>query len=82
MSAFGHAGARAPEVCRAHREGVSGQQTLHDCVARIGATFHELVAYQPASRYWTLHWLELAIYLAAAIILGSACFLLVRRRAV
>jgi hypothetical protein len=59
----------------------SGQQTLHNCVARISTSFHELVSYQPASRYWTFQWLELAIYLATAISLAAVCFWLIRRQA-
>ena len=52
---------------------------LHDCVARVGTRFHELVSYQPASRYWPLQWYELAIFLAAAVVLAAACIWRVRR---
>src|SRR5262249_45457430 len=48
------------------------QQASRACVSRIGATYHELVTYQPASRYWTFQWAELAIYVGAAIVLGAA----------
>jgi hypothetical protein len=44
---------------------------LQDCVARVGATFHEVVSYQPSSRYWPLQWYELAIFLAAAAALAA-----------
>jgi hypothetical protein len=47
--------------------------TMHDCVARIAATYHELVTYQPASRYWPLQWYELGAFLAAASLLAAAC---------
>jgi hypothetical protein len=52
---------------------------LQDCVARVGTRFHELVSYQPASRYWPLQWYELAIFLAAAVVLAAACIWRVRR---
>jgi hypothetical protein len=52
---------------------------LRDCVARVGTRFHELVSYQPASRYWLLQWYELAIFLAAAVALAAACIWRVRR---
>jgi hypothetical protein len=52
---------------------------MHDCVARVGATFHEVVSYQPGSRYWPLQWLELAVFLAAAAVLAGACLWRVRR---
>ena len=45
----------------------------HDCVARIAATYHEVVTYQPADRYWPLQWCELGISLAAALLLAAAC---------
>ena len=57
----------------------AAQQALHHCVTRIGGTFHEIVTYQPANRYWTYQWYELAIFLAAAVILTGACFWWTRR---
>ncbi len=53
--------------------------TTHDCVARIAATYHEVVTYQPASRYWPLQWEELGVFLAAALLLAAACAWRVRR---
>jgi hypothetical protein len=58
----------------------AAQQTLRDCVEKVGATYHELVAYQPPSRYWTFQWYELAVFLGAALILGGFCLWWVRRR--
>ena len=52
---------------------------MHDCVARIAATYHEVVTYQPASRYWPLQWGELALFVAAALLLAVACAWRVRR---
>jgi hypothetical protein len=56
------------------------QEQAHACVSKIGATYHELVTYQPASRYWTFQWAELALYGAAALLLGAFCVWWVRRR--
>jgi hypothetical protein len=52
---------------------------LQDCVAKIGTTYHEAVAYQPASRYWPLQWYELASFLGATLILAGACLWRIRR---
>ena len=52
---------------------------LQDCVAKIGTTYHEAVAYQPASHYWPLQWYELAIFLSAALILVNVCLWRIRR---
>jgi ABC-2 family transporter protein len=52
---------------------------VHDCVARVAATYHEVVTYQPASRYWPLQWYELSVFLTAALLLAAACAWRVRR---
>jgi hypothetical protein len=52
---------------------------LQDCVAKIGTTYHEAVAYQPARHYWPLQWYELAIFLGAALVLAGACLWRIRR---
>ena len=58
----------------------SARQAAHECVSRVGATYHELVTYQPADRYWAFQWTEFAIYGAAALLLGAFCVWWVRRR--
>jgi hypothetical protein len=55
---------------RAPQSVVSG---MRDCVARIAATYHEVVTYQPADRNWPLQWYELGLFLAAALLLAAAC---------
>ena len=54
------------------------QAALQRCVD----SFHlrEVVAYQPASRYWPLQWSEAAIFVALAVALGVGCVWWVRRR--
>ena len=52
---------------------------MHDCVARVAITYHEVVTYQPASRYWPLQWYELGIFLAAALLLAAASAWRVRK---
>ena len=58
------------------------QRSMQACVSKIGATYHQLVTYQPADRYWTFQWLELAIYGVAALLLGLFCVWWLRRRRV
>jgi hypothetical protein len=60
--------------------GGTAPTTFQDCIAHLSAKFHLVVTYQPASRYWTFQWLELAIFLAIALILTGICFWSVRRR--
>ncbi len=58
----------------------SVQQAMHTCVAKVGATYHQLVTYQPGSRYWAFQWYEVAIFVGAAAVLGAISFWAIRRR--
>jgi hypothetical protein len=66
----------------AHREPSRAQfrASADKCVSEISAKFHLAVTYQPASHYWPLQWLELAMFVAFAGILVGLCFWWVRRR--
>jgi hypothetical protein len=56
------------------------QKALHDCVVKVGATFHEQVTYQPAGRYWALQWYELTFFVGAALLVALLSLWWVRRR--
>jgi hypothetical protein len=56
------------------------QDTFEQCISSIGAKYHEVVAYQPGSRYWAFQWYELAVFLGASAVLALACVWWVRRR--
>ena len=53
-----------------------------DCTARLAATFHQLVTYQPGSRYWPMQWYELAIFLSLSIVAVGFCFWWIRGPAI
>jgi hypothetical protein len=57
----------------------SGQATLQACAAKLGGTYHAIITYQPASRYWPLQWCETASFFAAAFVLAAFCFYRIRR---
>lgn len=59
----------------------SARQRAQACVSKVGATYHELLTYQPANRYWTFQCAELAIYVGAAILFAWACLWWIRKRA-
>jgi hypothetical protein len=48
------------------------------CMASLG--IREAIAYQPASRYWPLQWIETGIFLALALALAGVCLWRLRRR--
>ena len=52
------------------------------CLAQVAKTFHVVVSYQPASRYWAFQWLETGIFVALALLAAAACYWWVTRRAV
>jgi hypothetical protein len=66
----------------AHPVEASGaaQQAFQDCIAKVGTAFHEVVAYQPASRYWAFQSYETAVFLGAALVLAGFCFWWIRHR--
>jgi ABC-type transport system involved in multi-copper enzyme maturation permease subunit len=57
-----------------------GPQAFQDCVAKVAAKYHEVVTYQPASRFWAFQGIETAIFLVAALLLVGLCFWWVRHR--
>jgi hypothetical protein len=46
---------------------------MRDCVSRLATTYHEVLTYQPANRYWPLQGRELCVFLAVALLLAGAC---------
>ncbi|MGH9107265.1 MAG: ABC transporter permease subunit [Acidimicrobiales bacterium] len=54
--------------------------SFQGCLQKLSATFHTVVTYQPASRYWPFQWAEMGIFLAAAIALCGLTYWWLRRR--
>lgn len=52
------------------------------CVAHLAARYHAVVAYQPASRYWSFQLYETALFVVAAVALAAAGVWWARRRLV
>jgi hypothetical protein len=53
---------------------------FQDCIAKLAAEYHEVVTYQPASRFWAFQGIETAIFLGLALLLAGLCFWWVRHR--
>jgi len=53
---------------------------LQECVIKVGATFREVVIYQPADRYWLFQGLETGLFVCLAIALAGISFWWIRRR--
>jgi hypothetical protein len=65
-----------PQACQS----ISPQGFRSCATALAQMHLRQVVVYQPADRYWTFQWLELGIFLTAAILLAWGCFWWVRRR--
>jgi hypothetical protein len=78
-SGGGSAGGLGSGGSHTHASAAAGK-ALENCATKVAVKFHEVVTYQPASRYWAFQWYEVAIFLSAALLLAGACFWQVRRR--
>jgi hypothetical protein len=56
------------------------QSAFSNCVARVGAAFHQVVVYQPASRYWPFQMAETALFIVAAIGVIALSYWWIRHR--
>lgn len=83
-------GRACPTLLAGARRGTAGGTHTHAtpagsfqaCLGHLGARFHEVVAYQPASRYWPFQIDETALFVALAIALAGVSVWLIRRRAI
>jgi len=50
------------------------------CLTRMHQLYRVAVSYQPAGRFWTFQWYELAIYLGLAVALAALCAYWIRVR--
>lgn len=51
------------------------------CVSQLSTQFHQVVTYQPASRFWAFQWGETAIFVALALLLAAFSLWWIRERA-
>jgi hypothetical protein len=49
-------------------------------VAKLSATFHQTITYQPASRYWPFQWAETGVFVVLALALAAFSAWWIRRR--
>jgi hypothetical protein len=83
-TALGGPASAPPQIHGGHVSAIGpapagANQVLQACVSKVGATYHELVSYQPPGHYWPLQWSELALYLGGALVLGGICLWRLRR---
>ena len=69
------AGGDGPKAARA-----GNPEAFQACVTQLSSRFQQVVAYQPASRFWRFQWTETAIFLALALVLAGFCLWWIRER--
>ena len=57
-----------------------GQHAFQQCVDTISAHFHEVVVYQPATRFWAFQTYETLLFVTVSAALAGLCAWWVRRR--
>jgi hypothetical protein len=73
--------ATPPQARPARVTGGPGPAAFQACITKLSARFHEVVTYQPASRYWAFQSYETAIFLVGALILVGFSTWWIRRLA-
>jgi len=56
------------------------QSALGQCFHTLSAHYHEVVTYQPASRFWTFQTIETALFVVLAVALAGFCTWWIRHR--
>jgi hypothetical protein len=51
-----------------------------NCLHKITASYHQLLSYQPAYRFWTFQWIEMSIFIVLGLLLSAFSYWWVRRR--
>jgi hypothetical protein len=56
------------------------QGAFHNCIVKLSSSFHVVIQYQPANRYWPFQIYETAIFVIASLLLGALSWWWIRRR--
>lgn len=62
------------------RTSTQAQHAFDQCYTALSTKYHELVSYQPASRFWTFQAIETVLFVALAVVLAGGCAWWVRHR--
>lgn len=71
--------ATCPALVQVAQSGRLTQADFQACIDKLSGTYHTVVTYQPASRFWPFQWAETGIFLAAAVALCGVTYWWIRR---
>jgi hypothetical protein len=69
-----------PALLRVADTGHLTKADFQGCIDKLSATYHTVVNYQPATRFWPFQWAETGLFLAASLALCGLTYWLVRRQ--
>jgi ABC-type transport system involved in multi-copper enzyme maturation permease subunit len=55
-------------------------KAFSECVDKIAANFHQVLTFQPASRFWPFQWIEASLFFAVGVVLCGFTYWWLRRR--
>ena len=58
----------------------NGQRAFQQCITTISTKYHQVVTYQPGSRFWAFQTYETLLFVALSAALAGFCVWWVRRR--
>jgi hypothetical protein len=58
----------------------NGQQAFQQCISTISTKYHQVVTYQPASRFWAFQTYETLLFVVASVALAGLCVWWTRRK--
>lgn len=69
-----------PALIQVAQSGHLTKDDFHVCVEKLATTYHTVVTYQPADRFWPFQWAETALFVAAALALCGFTYWWIRRQ--
>jgi hypothetical protein len=66
-------------LVQAAQQGQLQKDDFQTCIDKLSATYHTVVTYQPASRFWPFQWAETGTFFAAALALAGLTYWWLRR---
>ena len=70
----------APGVQAHAAPSANGQQAFQQCINTIANKYHQVITYQPSSRFWAFQTYETLLFVVASAALAGLCVWWVRRR--
>jgi hypothetical protein len=68
-----------PAPAGAEARGPASPIAFNACIDRLSAVYHQSVAYIAPDKYWTVQWLEMTLFVVAALILMGIAIWLIKR---